>query len=64
MVILIITGKYPANKVKTIFSNYYRNSALFRFEFSTDHYEKSDQILYSYKLEGFDDEWSDWNNKK
>lgn len=54
-----ISGKQGENNIFKLLPKF----SSFRFEFSTDHYEKSDQILYSYKLEGFDDEWSDWNNK-
>lgn len=32
------------------------------FEFSSPNYESEDQVLYRYKLEGFDTSWSNWNN--
>jgi len=32
-----------------------------KFLFSSNNLYKSDQIRYSYKLEGFDNKWSEWN---
>lgn len=32
-----------------------------KFRFSTPTYENIENIKYSYKLEGFDDRWSDWS---
>lgn len=34
------------------------------FEFNATEYRKEDAILYKYKLEGFDDNWSEYSTKK
>lgn len=36
------------------------------FEFISPHFESGEEVLYQYKLEGYDEEWSDWSyeNKK
>lgn len=33
-------------------------------EFSSPHYESEDQMLFQYKLEGFDDRWSNWTTNR
>jgi ligand-binding sensor domain-containing protein/DNA-binding CsgD family transcriptional regulator len=33
-----------------------------KFRFSTPTYENTENIKYSYKLEGFDEHWSDWSS--
>lgn len=33
------------------------------FTFSAPYYEEEDKLLYSYKLEGYDDFWSPWDTK-
>jgi DNA-binding CsgD family transcriptional regulator len=35
----------------------------FHFEFTSTLYESIDKIEYSYKLEGFDKDWSEWSDK-
>ncbi|MGN6436305.1 MAG: ligand-binding sensor domain-containing protein [Agriterribacter sp.] len=35
----------------------------FRFEFAAPLYEQQSNIEYSYYLKGYDNDWSDWNNK-
>lgn len=39
----------------------YKNNDI-TFEFSSNHYESEDQVLYQYKLEGFDQKWSNWTS--
>lgn len=34
-----------------------------QFEFSSTLYEQQKNIQFSYKLEGFDDDWSEWNTR-
>ncbi len=55
---LIVDLKQP-NELKTI-AQYKNNS--FVFFYSTP-YMPSDEIKYSYKLDGFDDDWSNWETK-
>ena len=62
MVILIITGKYPANKGENNIFKLLRNSAHSVLN-SQQTTMKSLIGFLQLKLEGFDDEWSDWNNK-
>ncbi len=45
----IITFRYKSNDIE--------------FSFAAPYFEEEDQILYSYKLEGYDDEWSPWETK-
>ena len=35
----------------------------FRFEFSSTQYGRTDKTEYSYQLQGFDQEWSQWSNR-
>lgn len=35
----------------------------FHFEFASNEFRQANKILYSYMLEGFDRDWSAWNNK-
>jgi serine phosphatase RsbU (regulator of sigma subunit) len=34
-----------------------------KFYFASNTFKEEDKVLYSYKLDGFDDEWSDWKRK-
>ena len=36
----------------------------FRFEFTAPYYAHNEQLLYRYKLEGFEDTWSEWSRRK
>ena len=40
--------------------NYNNNSI--KFEFSAPNYESEDQIAFQFKLEGFEEDWSDWTS--
>lgn len=35
-----------------------------RFDFSAPYYDKIDNVVYRYKLEGFEEEWSEWSDRK
>ena len=36
----------------------------YHFEYGSNVYNSDDKLMYSYKLDGFDDEWSAWSTKK
>ncbi len=54
------TKEQPENKTPVLD---YKNNSI-RFEFSSTFYEDYEKNQFSYKLEGFDKEWSDWNTEK
>lgn len=55
---LIVDLNQPKELIKTV--DYKNNS--FNFHYSTP-YIPTDEIKYSYKLDGFDDKWSNWEYK-
>ena len=53
---------YQGGKTEQDFKfNYWMND--FRFVFSAPYYEKISYLQFRYKLEGFEDAWSDWTPK-
>jgi hypothetical protein len=40
----------------------YKKNA-FEFFFASDFFQNPDNVIYHYKLDGFDDEWSEWSSK-
>ncbi len=40
----------------------YENNSMY-FEFAAPHFQGESEVLYSYKLEGFDENWSEWNEE-
>ncbi len=60
---LLFGGTYDSLQQITNFPVFsYKENAL-RFLFSATYYEDSDHVLYSYYLNGFDQQWSGWNRK-
>lgn len=57
----IIDGRFFENNIDSPVFEYKNNKMLFYF--SSDYYEETDKNMFSYKLEGFDTEWSTWNYK-
>jgi signal transduction histidine kinase len=41
----------------------YRNNSL-KFDFSSSFYEDAEKTVYQHKLEGFENEWSDWSSSR
>ncbi len=66
----VFNGGYPTNDSTLCFVPKendtpilkYNENAL-RFEYGCSYYENTEDNLYSYKLEGFDAEWSSWEKK-
>ena len=56
-------GKLLSTQVPNLVSRLKPIFSSFHFEFSSTGYGREDKMLYSYQLEGFDEEWSDWSNK-
>ncbi|MBU8893002.1 MAG: HD domain-containing protein [Bacteroidales bacterium] len=48
-------------KTKEIPNNIAYNLNTVAFEFSAPDYESENQVFYQYKLDGFDEKWSEWN---
>lgn len=57
---VLIYNPQTSNTIQRFRSN--ENSM--RFEFNATEYRKEDAILYKYKLEGFDENWSEYSTKK
>ncbi len=55
---VIFGGRYAADRRTSAVIDY-RNNSL-RFEFSAASYDNESANLFQYRLEGFDDSWSDW----
>ena len=54
-------GHHPKDE-RLSFSIDYTTSPL-RFEFAAPFYTRPEKTTYSYKLEGFDEEWSEWSSE-
>ena len=71
MNVLLSTVRIPGNPDSTIAGGYYQRVAprlparfdSYHFEFSTSNYGLHKNIEFSYKLEGYDDEWSAWSRR-
>jgi len=50
-----------AGELETQVINYHENKV--RILFSAAYYQNSEKLKYSYKLEGFNEKWSDWSEK-
>lgn len=55
------TKVYNVNKSKKLESLDYKENS-FKITFHTNYYSSQGPTLYRYKLEGFNDDWSDWSN--
>lgn len=53
----------PTYKEDIRISKFAIDNNAFHFEFSVPNFANPTTVLYSYKLEGYDKEWSDWTNK-
>jgi len=53
-------GKNEISQKADVKISFRLNSVNFRF--SAPHYESEDQIAFQYKLEGFDEDWSNWTS--
>jgi DNA-binding CsgD family transcriptional regulator len=42
---------------------YFHKKNAFEFFFTSDFFESPNQVLYQFKLDGFDDNWSEWSSK-
>ncbi len=58
---LLIANKRLANNDLLVLT--YTNNTIF-FRYSASFYEDMENIMYSYKLKGFDNNWSDWSLEK
>jgi DNA-binding CsgD family transcriptional regulator len=54
-----VTARQPADLIKLLHPTF----SSFHFNFSSNHYGSSPQIMYRYQLEGFDHSWSNWHPK-
>jgi len=58
----IYSGSYTGNKIEHDL-NLKRNENGFRFTYSSSDFEPFSKISYTTKLEGFDQNWSEWTSK-
>jgi len=71
MTVLLGTVRIPGNPDSTIAGGYYQRVAprlpaqfnSYHFEFSTPNYWLHKNIEFSYKLDGYDNEWSAWSRR-
>jgi hypothetical protein len=71
MTVLLSTVRIPGNPDSTIAGGYYQRVAprlparfnSYHFEFSTPNYWLHKNIEFSYKLDGYDNEWSAWSRR-
>lgn len=58
---VLFGGHHPINS-KLTFSIDYTHEPI-RFEYAAPFYTRSDKTTYSYKLNGFDNDWSEWSSE-
>jgi serine phosphatase RsbU (regulator of sigma subunit) len=56
-----VYGGYGEPKQDFIYD--YNSKKQLKFQFASNTFKEEEKVLYSYKLEGFDDDWSAWSRK-
>jgi serine phosphatase RsbU (regulator of sigma subunit) len=54
-------GGYGEPKQDFVYN--YNSRKQLKFQFASNTFKEEEKVLYSYKLEGFDDDWSAWSRK-